>query len=223
MLPRDSHGRETRLVVRTVQRVVCPPRHAVVCVARQRDTGLREGASEGGYPERAVSFSHSLIPGSRDGAPWTTGCWREGRGERGESASPVPPTAETPRTCTVLEAGHGILGPETPPQSGDWRGRSPEWSLGGATELPCPHLHSVDPGKAVARQAGDVTAGRRVGTKGVEKKKLGRGSPAGNQDTRIPSPKQAACFVCRLELGEHQHCRPVEKRQTGVGILTGER
>lgn len=34
--------------------------------------------------------------------------------ERGvESASPMPPTAETARSRTVLEAGHGILGPET--------------------------------------------------------------------------------------------------------------
>lgn len=35
--------------------------------------------------------------------------------------------------------------------------------------------------------------------------------------------KQAACVVCSFGLGEHQHCRPVEKRQTGVGILTGEK
>lgn len=164
-----------------------PPRHAVVC-------GETEGhGTEGGSRRGRIPRARCLIPGSRDGAPWMTRCWREGR--------------------------------DTPPQSGDCRGRSPEWSLGGATELPCLHLHSVDPGKAVARQTGDVAAGRRVGTKGAEKKKPGRGSPAGNQGSRIPSSSKLHASFAGLHL-DPINIADLLKRQTGiagVGILTGEK
>lgn len=147
------------------------------------------------------------------------------RGERGERAP-----AQCRRRPRQREAALSWSWPwysrsrDTPPQSGDCRGRSPEWSLGGATELPCLHLHSVDPGKAVARQTGDVTAGTRVGTKGVEKKKPGRGSRAGNQGSRIPSSSKLHASFAVVHL-DSINIADLLKRQAGiagVGILTGE-
>lgn len=89
-------------MVRIVQPVECHLDMRLF-VARQRDTGLREGARR---EDTQGALSHSWEQG------WRTG--DDGVLERGgESASPVPPTAETARSCTVLEAGHGILGPET--------------------------------------------------------------------------------------------------------------
>lgn len=77
----------------------------------------------------------------------------------------------------------------------------------------------------MARQTGDVTAGRRGGTKGVEKKKPGRGSPAGNQGSRIPSSSKLHASFAVLHL-DSINVADLLKRQTGiagVGILTGEK
>lgn len=77
----------------------------------------------------------------------------------------------------------------------------------------------------MARQTGDVTAGGRVGTKGVGKKKPGRGSPAGNQGSRIPPSSKLHASFAVLHL-DSINVADLLKRQTGiagVGVLTGER
>lgn len=207
-------------MVRIVQPGVCHLDMRLF-VARQRDTGLREGAREGGSQRGRTPRARCLIPGSRDGAPWMTRCCREGR-ERQPSAADGRDSEELhcPGRWPWCSRSR-----DTPPPSGDCRGRSPEWPLGGATELRCLHLHSVDPGKAVARQTGGVTGGRRVGTKGVDERKPGRGSPAGNQGSRIPSSSKLHASFAVLHLGSI-NTADLLRRQTGlagVGILTGEK